>query len=223
MSQQITLTAGDGHRLAAWRSDPDGAPRGGIVVLHAVYGLTTHMGDVCDRWAGEGFAAIAPSLFDRQGPGHVNPYTDAGIEAGRALYAAVHEETALADIAAAADALRPAGPVAVSGFCTGGTWAWIAAASMDFAAQVNFYGSQVPDHLDRTPRCPTIMHYGDEDRVVPPERIELIRTAHPNVTIHVYPGGKHAFFNPEQTTVHDPAAADLAWRHSLDFLNRHFA
>jgi len=223
MSERITLTAADGHRLAAWRSDPSGVAKGGIVVLHAVYGLTDHMGDVCDRWAGEGYGAVAPSLFDRLGPGRVNPYTNDGVEAGRICYSAVREETALADIAAAADALRPTGPIAVSGFCTGGTWAWIAAASMDFAAQVNFYGSQVPDHLSRAPRCPTLMHYGDEDRVVPLERVALIRATHPEVTIHVYPGGKHAFFNPEQPAAYDAGAATLAWRHSLDFLARHFA
>ena len=223
MSEKISLTAGDGHRLDAWRSDPAGAPRGGVVVLHAVFGLTGHMGDVCDRWAGAGYAAIAPSLFDRTGPGQVNPYTEDGVEAGRVCYAALTEDTALADIAAAADALRPAGPVAVSGFCTGGTWAWIAAASLDFAAQVNFYGSHVPDHLARTPRCPTVMHYGDGDRIVPPERVALIRAAHPEVTIHSYPGAKHAFFNPEQTAAHDAGAAALSWRRSLEFLERHFA
>lgn len=223
MSEKITLTAADGHRLAAWRADPDTASQGGIVVLHAVYGLTGHMGDVCDGWAEAGFAAIAPDLFDREAPGQLHPYTEDGVEAGRACYALVREQTALADIAAAADALRPAGPVAISGFCTGGTWAWIASASMDFAAQVNFYGSQVPDHLGLTPACPTLMHYGDADRIVPPARIELIRSVHPEVEMQIYPGGKHAFFNPEQTAAHDPAAAALARQRSLDFLNRHFA
>lgn len=223
MSLQITLTAADGHRLTAWRSDPDGAPKGGIVVLHAVFGLTVHMADVCDRWAVAGYAAIAPALFDRLGPGRVHPYTEAGVESGRRCFAAIDRTMGLADIEAAADALRPAGPVVVSGFCTGGSWAWIAAAAMDFAAQINFYGSHVPDHLALAPRCPTLMHYGDEDRVVPPERVALIRAAHPDATIHVYPGAGHAFFNPDQPAAHDPAAAALAWRHSLAFLDRHFA
>lgn len=222
MSEKITLTAADGHRLNAWRSDPAGAAKGGVVALHAVYGLTGHMGDVCDRWAGAGYAAIAPSLFDRTGPGQVHPYTQDGVEAGRRCYAALTEKTGLADIGAAADALRPAGRVAVSGFCTGGTWAWIAASAMDFDAQVNFYGSHVPAHLRRTPRCPTIMHYGDADRIVPPESVATIRAAHPEVTIIAYPGAGHAFFNPEQTGAHHPAATELAWRHSLEFLERHF-
>jgi len=223
MSQRITLTAADGHRLDAWRADPDGPPRGGVVVLHAVFGLTGHMGDVCDRWASAGYAAVAPSLFDRVGPGRVHPYTEDGVEAGRVCYGALTREMGLADIGAAADALRPAGPVVVSGFCTGGTWAWIAGASLDFAAQVNFYGSHVPAHLDLSPRCPTIMHYGDCDRVVPPEKIAAISAAHPEVTIHVYPVAGHAFFNPEQTASHDAAAAALAWRRSVEFLDRRFA
>mgnify|MGYP006250467105 CR=1 FL=1 len=65
MSNKISVTATDGHQLHAWRSDPDEAPKGGIVILHAIYGLTNHMGDVCDIWAKQGFSAIAPALYDR--------------------------------------------------------------------------------------------------------------------------------------------------------------
>ena len=223
MSQRITISSTDDHRIDAWRSDPDTA-KGGIVILHAVYGLTNHMGDVCDQFAAEGCAAIAPALYDRIGPGIVHPYTADGVAAGRGSYGALSAEQILADVAAAADALRDTvgntGPVAVSGFCTGGTWAWIAAAELDFDAAVIFYGSQVPAHLDRTPRCPTILHYGDRDRIVPIAEVGKIRAAHPALTHHIYPGGRHAFFNPAQESF-DAGAADLALRRSIDFLAQH--
>jgi carboxymethylenebutenolidase len=221
MSEKITLDAADGHRLTAWRSDPSAPAKGGVVVLHAVYGLTAHMGDVCDRWAEAGYAAIAPALFDRVGPNLVHPYSRDGVEAGRKGFAALGEEQVLADIAACAAALRDTGPVAVSGFCTGGTWAWVAAAKQDFAAQVNFYGSHVPAKLSFVPRCPTEMHYGDNDHAVKPPDIERIRAAYRAVTIHVYPGGRHAFFNPEQDS-YDQAIATLAWQRSVAFLDRLF-
>ena len=223
MAQHITLTAADGHELDAWRTDPAGTGtgagkvRGGIVVLHAVFGRTTHMGDVCDQFAGAGYAAIAPSLYDRVGKNIVHPYDETGVEAGRKSYGALTPDQILADTAAGRDALGWAGPVAVSGFCTGGTWAWVAAATLDFDGAVIFYGSQVPAHLRRTPRCPTVHHYGDADHVVPLADIEKIRAANPDIPIHIYPGGKHAFFNPDQAS-YDAEIAALAFRRAVDFL-----
>lgn len=221
MSEKITLTAADQHEFAAWRSKPENDAKGGIVMLHAVYGLTTHMGEVCDRFAADGICAIAPALYDRTGPGIVHPYTRDGVEAGRLSYGALKRDQILADIEACADALRATGPVAVGGFCTGGTWAWIAAAELELDAAVIFYGSQVPDHLGLTPACPTVLHYGDDDFVVPMEDVGKIRAAHPGLPLHVYPGGKHAFFNPEQDS-YNAAAAELAYSRSLEFLGERF-
>ncbi len=221
MREKITLAAADGHRLDAWRGAPEGGGKGGIVLVHAVFGLTGHIGDVCEKFAADGITAIAPALYDRIGPGIVHPYTRDGVAAGRLSYAALERGRILADIKACADALRGHGPVAVCGFCTGGTWAWIAAAELDFDAAVIFYGSQVPDHLDLTPACPTILHYGDDDLVVPGEDIARIKAAHPDLALHVYPGARHAFFNPEQEA-YDRAAAALAYRRSLDFLRPRF-
>ncbi|MGE0627688.1 MAG: dienelactone hydrolase family protein [Hyphomicrobiaceae bacterium] len=218
MSRKAEVFAADGHRLDAWRSDPVGKPKGGVIVLHAIYGLTAHMGDVCDQWAGAGYAAVAPALYDRLGrPSPVHGY-EAGAAAGRACYARLTEEQVLADILGCAAALDGAGAKIVSGFCTGGTYAWVAAAKLTFDAQVNFYGSHVARKLDLEPRCPTVMHYGDADTVVPMEDVERIGAAHPGITLHVYRGGKHAFFNPEQGNYHAANAA-AAWANSLAFLD----
>src|SRR5690606_8512799 len=98
-------------RLDAWRSDPPGPAKGGIVLLHAIFGLTGHMGEVCDRFAEAGFAAVAPSLYDRIGRGIVHGYGADGRGAGRESYAALEEGQILADIGACAGALRPCGRV----------------------------------------------------------------------------------------------------------------
>jgi len=220
MSQKITLAAADGHTFSAWRSDPAQAGRGGIVLLHAVYGLSNHMGDVCDQFASRGYAAIAPALFDRIGRNIVHPFTAEGAAAGNLSYKSLSRAQILADVSACEAALRRRGGVAICGFCTGGTWAWVGAAELAFDAQVNFYGSHVPAHLAFAPRCPTVMHYGDSDQFVPMDDIDRIRAAHPEVLIHVYPGGKHAFFNPEQQS-YDAAHAELALERSIAFLDRH--
>ena len=219
MSTRISITATDGHEFDAWRSDPAGTSKGGIILLHAIYGLTNHMGDVCDIWAGQGFSAIAPALYDRTAKNIVHGYDQADL--GRASYAAINKDQILADVAGCTNALRP-GPVAISGFCTGGSWAWVAAQELPFDASVNFYGSHVHQWLDYKPACPTIMHYGDADWVVPMEGIDAIRAANPAVTVHVYPGAGHAFFNPEQKS-HDPDAAALLLSRSVAFLDHQFA
>ena len=222
MSQKISLRAADRHSFKASRADPSGRARGGIILLHAVYGLTTHLGDVCDQFAARGYAAIAPSLFDRLQPGLVHPYSMDGVHAGVASFEALSQAQILADVEACAAALRPLGRVAISGFCFGGTWAWITASEATFDAHVNFYGSHIPARLQYTPRCPTIVHYGDRDTIVPVADIERIRAARPEVTIHIYPGGQHAFVNPEQP-FYDAAHAALALDRSIAFLDRCFA
>lgn len=222
MSKSITLQSADGHRFEAARSDPVPRAKGGVVVLHAIYGLTSHIAGVCDQWAAAGYAAIAPALFDRVGRGLVHPYGAAGGEAGRKCYAATSEANILAEIAACAAAMKDCGPSIVSGYCTGGTWAWVASAKQAFDAQVNFYGSHVAQKLDLHPRCPTVMHYGDKDHVVSMPDIQRIQAANPGVLIHVYPAGGHAFFNPEQEHYAADHAA-LSWQRSLEFLERHLA
>ena len=220
MAESITLAAGDGHALDAWHAAPD-RPWGGIVVLHAIYGLTSHIADVCDLYAEAGIAAIAPALYDRSGRSIVFGYGEDGRAGGMAQRETLAEATVLADVEAALAALRPSGPVAVQGFCTGGTWAWIAAARLAVDAAVIYYGSDVDAHLGLVPSCPAILHYGDRDAVVPFDRVAAIRGAHPELEFHVYAGADHAFFNPEQAS-HDPAAAAAAHERTLAFLEARF-
>jgi carboxymethylenebutenolidase len=82
MGAIIRLTAEDGHRLSAYRADPVGRARGGIVLLHEIYGLTTFQRGIADWLADEGYAVIAPALFDRAEVGLELAYTEAGAEYG---------------------------------------------------------------------------------------------------------------------------------------------
>ena len=125
-----------------------------------------------------------------------------------------------ADIQAAAAAAGTSGRVAISGFCTGGSWAWRASAKFRFPAQVNFYGSHIPALIEVVPQCPTILHYGEKDLLAPAPAIDNIRARHPAVELYVYPGAAHAFENVEQAN-YDAAAADLAWQRSIAFMDRH--
>ena len=219
MANRISITADDGHKFDAWHSFPDDEAKGGLIFLQAIYGLTTHLGDVCDWFAHDGFESIAPATYDRTERNKVFAYDDHG---GMQFRENLKEDTVLLDIGACAALLRRTNNrVAISGFCTGGTWAWIAANRLDFDASVIFYGSDIHDSLDQKPNCPTLLHYGDADHVVPFELVQRISESFSDSEFHVYPGAGHAFYNPEQTN-HDVEAARLAHRRSVEFLEKHF-
>lgn len=223
MADRVSITAADGHRFDAWRADPSGDAKGGIIFLQAIYGLTTHLGDVCDWFARDGYAAIAPALYDRAEPNRVFGYDQEGMLGGMAFRENLAEETVLLDVSACANALREtAGKVAISGFCTGGTWAWICADALDLDAVVIFYGSNIHDNLHRRAKCPAILHYGDDDHIVPINEVQNIRATFGEAEFHIYPGCGHAFYNPEQAH-HSADAAQTAHERSVVFLERHLA
>ena len=223
MADRVSITAADGHVLEAWCGTPDGPPTGGIVFLQAIYGLTDHIGAVCDRFAADGFATLAPALYDRTERGRTFPYDADGVAAGRAFRDNLAEPTVIADVAACVATLHETTPkVAISGFCTGGSWAWICAGAMAFDAAVIFYGSDLYETRDRRPVCPTLLHYGDSDHVVPVDRVVAIRAANPECKFRIYPGAGHAFFNPDQDH-YDAEAAALAHERTVRFLERSFA
>jgi carboxymethylenebutenolidase len=97
-------------------------------------------------------------------------------------------------VQACIDALEP--PVFITGFCYGGTVAWLAAARCPgFAAVSSFYGGQIVDYLAETPAAPTILHLGKTDELIPPAAVEAIRAAHPDLPVYMYEAG-HAFVAP---------------------------
>ncbi len=222
MAKRVTVTASDGHILDAWLSDPAGEVKGGIIFLQAIYGLTTHLGDVCDQFARDGYAAMAPALYDRTAPNTVFDYDQSGLQGGMAFREHLAEETVLLDVAACANALRPTTrKVAIAGFCTGGTWAWVSASALDLDAAVIFYGTDIPDYLDRHAKCPAMMHYGDRDHILPIGTVHQIEANYPEVEFFIYPGAGHAFYNPEQAN-HNADAAQTAFERTKAFLDLQF-
>ena len=101
MGETIKLTAADGHELDAYRADPAGAPKGGIVVIREIFGVNVHVRDVCDRLADQGYTALAPALFDRIRPGIELGYTEDDLGEGFGYMQEVGNDTPMADIQAA--------------------------------------------------------------------------------------------------------------------------
>lgn len=218
MGAIVHLTAEDGHRFSAYRADPIGTPRGGIVLLHEIYGVNTHIRGLADALADEGYAVRVPALFDRGEKGVELDYADAGTEHGRHLRDAIGWDAPLKDIATCAQLLRPFGKVGVVGESYGATLGWRAAADLPLACAV--LGS--PSHLGlfarETPLCPVLFHFGVADPATPPELRESIRGV-PGVVAFDYDAG-HAFTCPQRVGF-DLLATRAAERRTFEFLARH--
>ncbi len=220
MGQTITLTAADGHQLKAYRADAEGAPRGGLVVIQEIFGVNGHIRDVCDGFAADGYAAIAPAVFDRVERGVELDYDDAGMARGRALRAELGWEGAMADGDAAAGALEPSGRVGVVGYCWGGSLAWLAACRLDVTCAVGYYGGQIIGFNDEKPRCPVILHFGETDASIPMDDVNAIRAAHADVPVHVYADAGHGF-NCDRRAAYHAESAKTARASTLAFFAEH--
>jgi carboxymethylenebutenolidase len=216
---KLTLTASDGHSFGAYRADPAGAPKGAVVVVQEIFGVNHHIRSVTDRFAAAGYAAIAPQLFDRFERDFETGYTPEDIARARRFLADIDWDAFNRDVAAARDAVAAAGPVAVVGFCIGGSIAFLAATRLDgFAAAVGFYGGQIAKFAAEVPRCPTELHFGDQDTGIPLKDVEAIRAKRPEVEIFIYPAG-HGFHCDERAS-YDAPSAKLAWDRTLEFLEK---
>ncbi|HEX6843250.1 MAG TPA: dienelactone hydrolase family protein, partial [Stellaceae bacterium] len=193
MAQTITLAAKDGHKLAAYRADPSGKPRGALVVVQEIFGVNHHMRHVTDDFAKQGYVAIAPALFDRVEKGIELGYDPKSVEAGRDIRAKVPLDGTLADLQAAIDAVKSTGKVGIVGYCWGGGLAFLAATRLSgVAAAVGYYGGLVAAHAQEKPRVPVMLHFGDSDQSIPMSDVEKVKQARPDVTTYVYKAG-HGF------------------------------
>lgn len=224
MGQFITLKSADGFSLPAYVAQPVGQPKAAIVVLQEIFGVNSHIRSVADRFAAQGYLAVAPATFERVKPGVELGYTDADMQAGSALKAAVSAlpgAGVLQDIQAAIDhaAQASGAKVGIIGFCWGGLLTWQAACTLTgLSAAVPYYGGGITTQTEiaRQPRCPVMAQFGDQDHWIPMPGIQAFSQAHPEVTVHVY-AADHGF-NCDQRGSYNEAAATQARERTLAFL-----
>lgn len=220
MGTMAEITAGDGHRLAAYRAEPAGTPRGGLIVIQEIFGVNRHIRSVCDGFAADGYRVIAPALFDRYERGVDLAYSAADMARGRELRGKASADAALLDVEAARTEVALAGHVGVVGYCWGGTIAWLAACRLTrLACAAPYYGGGILDAAAEQPECPVIAHFGERDANIPVAGVREFADAHPEVRVYIY-AADHGF-NCDQRGSYDAAAATLARQRSLDFLRQH--
>ena len=203
-----------GGAISAWRGEPAGPAIGALVVVQEIFGVNSHIRSVVDKFAAQGYVVVAPALFDHF-ERHVElGYDLDGVEYGRQLVAKLGFDRAVEDIGAAAGLLRPIGKVGVVGFCWGGTVAYLACARLGLPA-VSYYGGRTVPFLVEAPKAPLLLHFGEDDPIIPPEDVRKQHEALPQADIHVWPAG-HGF-NCDQRGDYNATVAIKAMQRTLAF------
>ena len=223
MGQFIHLKAPDGFAVPAYLAQPAGIATAAIVVIQEIFGVNSHIQAVTDRFAAQGYLAIAPSMFERVMPGVNLGYQPEDMTAGMGLKAAATDLPSpgvLQDIQAAIDyaAAQTGGKVGVIGFCWGGLLTWQSACTLSgISAAAPYYGGGMtaPSEVARQPKCPVMCHFGEKDHHIPMDGVHTFAAAHPGVTVHTY-DANHGF-NCDQRGSYNEAAATLARARTLAF------
>jgi carboxymethylenebutenolidase len=224
MAGQMVEFQSNGGTAQGYLSAPDSGKGPGVVVIQEWWGLVPHIKDVADRFAREGFVALAPDLYH----GEVARSPD---EAGK-LMMALNIAQAEKDLRGAVEYLLSndatvGESVGTVGFCMGGVLSLYAASkNAQVGACVVFYGihPKVEPDFDNL-RAPVLGLYAERDRSVPPQAVraleERLREHGKQIETHIYPGTDHAFFNDTRPEVYNADAAADAWRRTVDFFREH--
>lgn len=220
MGELLRLQAKDGHELDGYVARPAGEPIGGLVVVQEIFGVNAHIRSVADGWAKDGFLAVAPALFDRVERGVELEYSGADMEKARSFIPKLDMEKSLSDVAAGLDWVRneTGKKCGVVGYCFGGSLAWLAATRLKADAAVGYYGGQIARHLDETPECAVMLHFGKLDKHIPQTDVDKIEQAHPEVQVFRYEAD-HGF-NCDARASFDAESAGVARVRSLEFLRK---
>ncbi|KVD42295.1 carboxymethylenebutenolidase [Burkholderia sp. MSMB1459WGS] len=200
-----------------------------VIIIQEIFGVNAHIRSVADQYAADGFVALAPDVFWRTQPRVELTYDGADRDKGIELMKKTDVGLAVADIGAAADALRArpevGGKLAAIGYCFGGQLAYRAAATGKLDAAVSYYGGGIHNALDLAGQVkqPILFHYAENDHGIPLTAVDQVKAAfagHGDASFHVYPGAEHGFNCSDRASYNQRAAA-LAHGRTLTFLAEH--
>ncbi len=200
-------------------------PRGGIIVLHAWWGLTPFIKQFCDRLATAGFAAFAPDMFDGK--------TASTIPEAEAMGTERSHDRVPAIVEASVDQFRAqahiTGKLGAIGFSFGGAWSLILSKMKpdDIGAVALFYGSY-PGFEVKGATAAYQGHFAEHDEWDEPQEAVLkmeadIKSNGLSTDFHFYPKVGHWFFEDNRSDAYNAEAAQLAWQRTIDFINQHLA
>jgi len=217
----IQIKSGDGFVLSAYEAKPAGTCRGAVVVIQEVFGVNSHIRNVADGYAADGYYAVAPAIFERAEKGVELGYEQADMQRGVDIaFNQLQMPNTLADIQATIQHASQFGKVGIVGYCFGGLLTWLSACQLQgLAAASSYYGGGVPGAADMEPRCPIILHFADQDSFIPMDTVEAFRARHPKLPVHIY-HADHGFNCDQRATWH-AESAKLARERTLALFRQH--
>jgi len=216
----------EGGNTGGYLATPKHGSGPGVIVIQEWWGLVDHIKDVCDRFADEGFVAVAPDMYHGK-------TTKSPDEAGK-LMMALRIDQAEKDLSAAVQYLltldsTTSRKLGVVGFCMGGALSLYAATkNQNIGACVVFYGihPKVKPDLPNL-NAPVLGFFGEKDHSVPPDVVHnlerQIKNLGKQVEMKIYPGADHAFFNDTRPEVYKAEAAADAWQRTIKFFREHLS
>lgn len=232
----VQVNVSDGTQMRAYVSRPDGAVKGAMLVFQEIFGINSHIRDITERYAKEGYLSIAPELFHRFAPNFECGYSNDEIQNAIKLMGDVTQEGLAADIRAAYDWVQRQGQLATGcvGYCMGGRCSFLAGLTLPLACAVSYYGGGIapnqymPGLIDRAGemQCPILMFWGGQDHAIPPDAVQSVtaalRAAEKKFASVEFSWANHGFFCDQRGSYNAEAAAQ-AWPLTLAFLETHLA
>jgi carboxymethylenebutenolidase len=208
----------NGGNTSGYLATPSSGKGAGVLVIQEWWGLVDHIKRVCDRFAAEGFSALAPDMYHGK--------TASEPDAAGKLFMALNIAQAEKDLRGAAKFLAEhssTAKIGVVGFCMGGQLALFAATlNSNVGACVDFYGihpNVKPDYSKLS--GPVLGLFAEKDGFVTPQAARdldaAIKKAGKQSETHIYPNVDHAFFNDDNTAAYNKSAAEDAWKRTLGF------
>lgn len=217
------LQSKDGHQFDAYIAQPQSQARGGLVLLQEIFGVNSHIREVADSYANEGYLVVAIPTMSRVENKVELGYSDSDVTIGFDLKLKVDAlpgNPVMNDIQAGIDFAAKAGKVGIFGFCWGGLLTWKSAAQLSgLSAAVPYYGGGIPNEANLQPQCPVLAHFGDQDSYIPMESVADFMKSHPEVKTEIY-HANHGF-NCNQRGSYDEISAKLAKERTLAFFKTH--
>ncbi|HSM84884.1 MAG TPA: dienelactone hydrolase family protein [Candidatus Limnocylindrales bacterium] len=228
LHETVTLQIADGSSMDAYVARPEGSSSlPGMIVLQEAFGVNSHIRAICNRFAGEGYVAIAPELFHRTAPGFQGDYKD--FNATLPHMRAMTTQGAEADLQAVFHWLQEQKAVQSDnicsvGYCMGGRISFLANSVLPLRAAASYYGGGIaPALLDRGPRlhAPMLFFWGGLDKHISPEQrnavIEALSKAGKTYVNVEFSDADHGF-NCDERGSYQPRASRQAWALLLEFL-----
>ena len=231
VTERIEIPLAGGGSMGGYLSRPEGsAALPAVIVYMEIFGVNSHIRDVVDRVAAEGYVALAPDFFHRSGPGAEYGYDEDGFAKGMVLLGQLAADEMIADAEATLAYLRARPDVrgdriGCMGFCIGGHMTYLTACETDVAAAASFYGGGIAaaegpggqaSTLGRTGKLSgrLLCLFGEKDGFIPLEEVDTIRSALDATggghEVVVYSGADHGFFCDQRESFQESAASD-AW------------